>query len=329
MRISIWISVLILSGTTPALAFDCAKSETKVEKAICADRSLGAVDADLSAAYDFVRNASTASERKMLVLSQKRWIGERENACGDSEDINTCIADKTKERTLLLRGAPESGPGYPSPLVPVFVQQTGTATTYDIDYSLLRFANPKTAGEKILNAAARKILADAPFGSNGQDASNEIVYDHMESFALAYASPDFISVTHVFYADEGGAHGNGGTANINIDMRSGKEAKATDIFSSKVLVTLTKQCRGQILARKQENYGDEKYAVADDFNFQESTVADTIRDFRQWTVAEDKATVTFNSYAVGSYAEGPYECEFAMDKLRALAKPDALLPRGE
>ena len=329
MRISIWISVLILSGTTPALAFDCAKSETKVERAICADRRLGAVDADLTAAYDVVRNASSPSEKKMLVLSQKRWIGERESSCRDSEDINTCIADKTKERTLLLQGAPESGPGYASPLVPVFVQQAGTATTYDIDYSLLRFANPKTAGEKILNTAARKILADAPFGPNGQDAANEIVFDHMESFALAYASPDFISVTHVFYADEGGAHGNGGTSNINIDMRKGKEVKATDIFSNEALVTLTTTCRDQILARKQENYGDEKYVVADDSNFQESTVADTMRDFQQWTIAEDKAIVTFNSYTVGSYAEGPYECEFAMDKLRALAKSEVLLPKGE
>ena len=326
MRASIWVSGALLLGATPALAFDCAKSTTKVEKAICADRSLGAADADLTQAYETARAASSTSEKKMLALSQKRWIGGRESSCADAEDINTCIAGKTKERILLLQGAPESGPGYPSPLMPVFIQQTGTATTYDIDYSLLRFANPKTAGEKILNAAARKIIGDAPFGPNGQDASNGAVYDHMESFALAYASPDLISVTRVFYADEGGAHGNGGTTNINIDMRRGKEIKAADIFRDEALVTLTTECRDQILARKQENYGDEKYVAADDGNFQESTVADIVRDWEQWTIAAGKATVTFNSYDVGAYAEGPYECVFNMDKLKALAKPDAPLP---
>jgi hypothetical protein len=37
--------------------------------------------------------------------------------------------------------------------------------------------------------------------------------------------------------------------------------------------------------------------------------------------------VTFDAYAIGSYAEGPYECQFAMDDLRKLAKPGALLPK--
>ena len=323
---SIWVSAVILWGASPALAFDCAKSTTKVEKAICADRSLGAADADMTAAYEAVRDASDPAEKKMLALSQKRWIEDRENACAEVDDIAQCIAGKTKERTHLLQGAPESGPGYPSRLVPVFLEQAGTATTYDLDYSLLRFADAKTAGEKILNAAVKKILVEAPRSALGQDASGEQVLDRMENFELTYASPDFISVSHTFYADEGGAHGNGGTSNINIDMRNGREIKAQDVFPGEALATLTSQCRDQILARKQENNGDEKYVAADDPNYQDKTVADFIGDWKQWTITADKATVTFDAYAIGSYAEGPYECTFDMAKLKALAKPSALLP---
>jgi hypothetical protein len=66
--------------------------------------------------------------------------------------------------------------------------------------------------------------------------------------------------------------------------------------------------------------------AADDGNFQESTVADIMRDWKQWTLAAGKATAAFNSYDVGAHAEGPCECVFDMDKLKALARPDAPLP---
>ena len=78
---------------------------------MCADRSLGLADAGLVTAYEAVRDTSSPTEQKMLVQSQKRWIADRESNCADADDINTCIADKTRERTLLLRGTPESGPG--------------------------------------------------------------------------------------------------------------------------------------------------------------------------------------------------------------------------
>ena len=66
--------------------------------------------------------------------------------------------------------------------------------------------------------------------------------------------------------------------------------------------------------------------AADDPNYQDKAVADFISDWRQWTITATTATVTFDAYAIGSYAEGPYECVFEMAKLKALAKPSALLP---
>jgi hypothetical protein len=70
----------------------------------------------------------------------------------------------------------------------------------------------------------------------------------------------------------------------------------------------------------------EKYVAAEDGSYQESTIADHINNFRRWTVFAGKAIVTFDSYIIGAYVEGPYECEFEMPKLKALAKPDAPLP---
>jgi uncharacterized protein YecT (DUF1311 family) len=325
---SVSLFVVFLAGAVPANAFDCAKSTTKVEKAICSHRALGAADADMANAYAAVRDASSPSEKKMLALSQRRWIERRENYCGFEEGgaLAACITKETMARRLLLQGAPESGPGASSPLVAVFLQQRGDAKLYDLDYTLARFTHPQSAGEKLFNLQSEKILAEAPRGPHDQELLEGQMLSREESFAISFASPDLLSVVASFYSFEGGAHGNGGVTNINIDMRGGAEIKASDVFAGEAVQSLTLTCRDQILARKQENYGAEKYVATEDGNYQESTITDHINDFRRWTIAAEKAIVTFDSYAIGAYAEGPYECEFEMPKLKALAKPDAPLP---
>ena len=40
----------------------------------------------------------------------------------------------------------------------------------------------------------------------------------------------------------------------------------------------------------------------------------------------ESASVNFDSYAIGSYAEGTYACTFPTAELKALARPDAPLP---
>jgi len=331
MRIlnSICLPAAFLITAASALAFDCTKSTTKVEKAICSDRNLAAADVDMTNAYLAARGASSPSEKKMLVLSQQRWIEQRENACayGEGTELISCISRETTQRKLLLQGAPESGPGAASALVPVFLQQRGDAKHYDLDYALVRFTNPQSVGEKFFNAQSEKILAEAPVRPHGQELVEGQVLAREESFAVSFASPNLLSVADKFYAFEGGAHGNGGVTNINIDMRSGREIITPDIFSSEATRALAAGCRDQILARKQEIYGAEKkYVAEDDGNFQESTIPAHINDFQRWTIFAKKAIVTFDSYAIGSYAEGPYECEFDMPKLKDLANPDAPLP---
>jgi uncharacterized protein YecT (DUF1311 family) len=325
---SICLVAAFLASAAPASAFDCTKSTTKVEKAICSDRSLGAADANMTDAYKAVRDASNPSEKKMLALSQRRWIEQRENACSYAAEaeLASCISKETKGRRLLLLGAPESGPGAAPPLAPVFLRRVGTSKIYDLDYTLLRFANPQSAGEKLFNAQSKKILSEAPVEPHGQDEFEDRVLTREETFAISYASPGLLSVADSFYSDDGGAHGNGGVSNINIDMRSGKEINTSDIFASETIKTLTLECRAQILQRKQVNDSTAKYVPEEDGNYQESTIADHINNFRRWTITAEKAVVTFDSYAIGAYAEGPYECEFEMPKLKTLAKPDAPLP---
>ena len=280
-RPSIWFFSALLVSATPAVAFDCSKAATKIEKAICASADLTSADAEMTKVYVSVRDASTPPEKKMLSLTQRRWIEQWENACAYAEDaeLTTCIFKETDERRLLLLGAPESGPGTSSPLVPVFLQQEGNTKIYDLDYALLRFATSQSAGEKLFNAQSEKILREAPVGPHGQDVSEGQMLARQETFAISYASPRLLSVADNFYSDDGGAHGNGGVNNVNIDLQSGKEIKTSDVLADKAVKTLTSECRDQILARKQENYGDEKYDPTQDGNFQESAIAEHLSNF--------------------------------------------------
>lgn len=76
---------LFLAGafalSAPAMAINCAKAGTAVEKLICADKATVAADAGLNRAYQAIlKQAPDDSIRAMLVASQKRWLEARDRA---------------------------------------------------------------------------------------------------------------------------------------------------------------------------------------------------------------------------------------------------------
>ena len=61
-----------------------------------------------------------------------------------------------------------------------------------------------------------------------------------------------MSVRHVFYDNEGGAHGNSGIANLNIDMERGAMLKVADVLAEPSAAILTLWCKKQIEAENLE-----------------------------------------------------------------------------
>ena len=317
-------ALVFVSLATPALAFDCSKAATDVEKAICSDPQLKRLDDQMADAYASVKAASSTAERKMLVRSQKRWIAEREYCSGDETGMPACIAAKMKDRLSLLLGTPESGPGAPGKLVPVFLVQDGDATRWDIDLSLMRFADAKTPGETYLNRYTDDILGKATLGPHGED-SNGMTYAQEDNLALTYASPALLSVRHDNYVNEGGAHGNYGTGNLNIDLASGRLLTIKDIVDAAGAATLTERCTAEIEAERKKRVPDAD-DVPYDAKTRAATIAETVRNLSSWSIGQDEITVTFNPYAVGSYAEGIYTCTFPTKDVKALAIKGAVLP---
>lgn len=318
--------VVLAVAADEASAFDCAKATTAVELAICADAGLKLLDDRLEAAYAEVRSLSSGAERKMLARAQKRWIGEREAQCpAAAAGLDACIADMTDTRLALFEGRPDSGPGSGGRLYPVFIVQDGSSTQYELDITMLRFAAPASAGERLFNEVADQIDRRVKRGNHGEETDGRI-YALDEAMAVRYASPRLISVMHSFWSDTGGAHGNGGVSNTTIDMAAGKVLDIGDLFGEDAVAGLAATCREQIVAQKAERLAGEAYDPATDSFLKDEVIAEHVATLSRWSLTEHEASVSFDAYAIGSYAEGSYDCTFPMTQLKALAVPGAPLP---
>jgi uncharacterized protein YecT (DUF1311 family) len=317
----------VLAAALPAKAFDCGSASTDVEKAICSDPDLLAADDEMTRAYAAVRNSSPAVEQKNLANSQRKWIAMRESQCtGGREEVRDCVREMTDERIHLLLVRPLSGPGIAEKLIPFFIQQDAGKARYDIDFSLIRFAESISPAAKAFNREVRKIAMKAPLGPVTDGMPGDVDRFAQTSMEISFASPELISATVTHYSFDGGAHGNGGVSNINVDVRGGALLSADKLFSKAAKAELFRSCRAQILKQKADQSETGKYDPAEDPNYQESTIAEHINDLSRWTFTDAKAVVSFDQYAIGAYVEGPFACEFPMKSLRASVLPNAPLP---
>jgi uncharacterized protein YecT (DUF1311 family) len=316
------MTVLMVAMTAPAAAFDCAKAGTAVEKAICQDPAAKKLDDELGAAYGALKESLTPPGQGMLAKSQKRWIKRRE-LCSAGGDITACVKERTAERLALLAGEPMSGPGGGGKLVPQFLVQDGSATQYDVDIAVFRFAEPTAPGEQTLNRLADEVLAAAKLGPHGGPEQSAIMARE-DSFSLSYGSPGFMSVRHQFHLNEGGAHGNHGTTNYNIDMASGRLIGVADVLAEPSAAILTLWCKTQIEDEKQKRVPG--IDLGEGAAERDATIAAQVRNLASWSIGESEIVVSFDPYAVGAYAEGAYECRFPTAGVREMALEGAPLP---
>lgn len=98
--------LMALAPLANAASFDCAKAKSPMEKLICADAPLSALDEQLNTAF---KDAITRSKaRPQLVQWQREWIKSYEiTQCKDAR----CLAQEFSGRIALLQSvAPAAGP---------------------------------------------------------------------------------------------------------------------------------------------------------------------------------------------------------------------------
>jgi hypothetical protein len=319
-------SAAVALAVTPALALDCSKAATETETLICAEPALKAADDAMSAAYTALAARIAADQKAPLLQSQRSFIAQRE-WCGGGEGAHRCIVDQTVARQRYLAGGIEPGAlRGPAPVLePLLVQQAGDVkkTLYTVDYSLIRFANPATAGETAFNAAMDAIAAEATLGDQSEngDEMGSVPYDDSSKARITLLTPEIIAAEIEDYVYSGGAHGNGGVYSVALNRQTGETIDIAKAIGPTGVNGLVPLCREAIAEAKAERYGaSEVYEIAKDDFYSDETVIDHIKGAGSWRLEPGKATVTFNSYALGSYAEGRYECSFAAELIHALSR---------
>ena len=313
---------------SPASAFDCAKASTDVEKKICAEPALMAADQMLVVAYNALAARLDAAKQDQLKISQRNFITLRE-FCGSAEGSASCILDKTILRLRFLAGGVEpaalSGP-MPK-MEPLLVQQQGDpkAGLYTIDMAVSVFSEPQSAGERAFNDSMNKAVADAPLGPDKGmiEFETENAWENSLSARITLLTPDTVSAEIETYAYEGGAHGSSNVSSVSLNRQTGTIINVSEALGPKAVAALVPVCKDQIITQKTENLqsveAGSTYDIKTDDFYSDDTVKTALIDPGAWRLEPGKATITFNSYALGSYAEGRYECSFATELLNAMS----------
>jgi uncharacterized protein YecT (DUF1311 family) len=318
-------TLALLGLAPPALAMDCQKAASPLEKAICADPAASAADQAMDKAWSPLYGRSSEAEKKQLLQSQRAWLKQRASSCSDDKKPSVkCLIDWTQRRALYLQGKPETGPGTGHDLIPVIVAQTGTKNLYEVDISTSKFSAPVLPGEKLFNTEVDKSLKDAPSKKDGDDR-RDMTYSYDLHQRVTYASPQFLSATTETYLFSGGAHGNSETSGINIDIAKGKDAAFADVFDEAAHKKLGDLCFEQIKAQKKEKDMDLNNGLYTVEQLRK-TVEDAVGALGRWSFTASQGTVTFDPYELGAYVEGSYECTFATDVLHPLYKAGSILP---
>lgn len=94
-----------MSGSLFGASFDCTKAKTNIEKMICADPELSALDENLSKV--FKESLKSADDKEQLKKEQFAWMKER-NLCKDNACSKKSYKSRTAELKVFLTDNPKS-----------------------------------------------------------------------------------------------------------------------------------------------------------------------------------------------------------------------------
>ena len=325
-RPALGLTALSLTLASPALAFDCGKARSASEKAICADPAALRSDAAMSEAFGALVAGRTAPEKAQATQGQVRWLRERDNQCSDQKGagLSACLERVSDSRRAFLLGQPEAGPGASGRLAPWFRYEKGGKARATIDLQLIKFVDPKTPAERAFNAAADKLVGPLDQPETYDPAADHYVYER--DMRLVFASPKLISAHMSAYQDVGGAHPGSYTGNVNIDVAAGREAQFDDLLDARGADKVFALCLKAVQAQRKEKLGADAPSDAQDLADLAKNVREATGKLGAWSFEADKVSITYDPYAVGSYAEGAYDCEIPYSVLKPLARPAFPLP---
>jgi hypothetical protein len=146
-----------------------------------------------------------------------------------------------------------------------------------------------------------------PEGSMGSDLTI--------SYEVALAQDDLISIKYLigsYY--QGAAHPNTVSQVINYDLKNGKQLKLSDLFKpgAKFIQAISTYCITDLKKQNKDLPGEGI----------ENGAGPLAKNFQSWTITRRGLGITFDAYAVASYADGPKYVVVPYSSLKDVINPE-------
>jgi uncharacterized protein len=230
------LSALLLAWRGEALAasFDCAKAQSKMEKAVCADSALSGLDEKLATAYKSARAALSPDAVKALTGGQSSWLKffsvacfvDREAKAASNADAVSCLSKAYETRIHQLSETGKAIGGFKSYVVinNAFRAFSESVASMQLAYVQLDDASPAAA-------ALNRILAVGE-GQKAAVTDEDEGTSTVATVSLQQVSPDILQISHFSEVDMGGVHPDEGIGYTYFSKRLNRELTLGDVFSS-------------------------------------------------------------------------------------------------
>jgi hypothetical protein len=193
------------------------------------------------------------------------------------------------------------------------IKKKNKEKNYELNITYSQIKGLNTAGEKGFNELIKSICkaqADS-FKVWMKDWEKPPNFE-AESFyelsdTLLYCDSKIASTLFYEYSYfAGAAHPNNFNFSVNYDLEKNREMKLSDLFTGKYLKKLSEICIEEIAKSKKEY--DPNFNEKDD-EWLNSGAGPDEKNFKAFNITKDKFIITFPTYQVASYAEGPQTVE--------------------
>ena len=318
MQRSAVFAFALVASAVPAAAFDCAKASTEIEKAICADPAALAANDRMETVYFAMRDRLKGTPGEAILKDgQRAWLRHRDAFCNPEAE---CLASESDGRAQALAKTPESA-------APFMIWQAFKPGIYQVAISGPRFFDRSVPGAAIYERWFDELVAQSPYGKPAdKDLMDAFALDHQIEFSINSRTARLFSASAWFSDFSGGAHGASWTETLNIDLATGREIDMKSAIGAAGLGRLEQECLQQIAKEKSERIDDlsVEQATKEILETYPQAVAEHVGESKRWVFESEDAVILFDSYAIGSYAEGQFECRFPRLQVAGVANDPAL-----
>ena len=189
------------------------------------------------------------------------------------------------------------------------------------------------AGLSILSETGYNKLAEAMMQTHADSfrvwmADWESYNKEMGSFyeindTAVYSDSKMISTLfYEFYYFSGAAHPNNNNFSLSYDLENNKEIRLGDLFKTDYLKVISGICIDEI-SKARNDYNPEFDAKTDDWL--QSGAGPDEKNFKVFNITKESFVITFPTYQVASYVEGPQTVKIPYTKLKDIIKPQGML----